>query len=170
MLGFKYSVFQHRHFIPFLSASHCFEHSTFFIYLKHSYINSWLASDQSNLFNLTAFTFFVAIVRSFLLCTVLTHQRGTNECTENYLTEFLVFIRPLFLLNLCQILRLRCVQVCLFMVYGMEYVLQGISSRTICTKYDLICSVFCTGDSVHVLATLCYRSSPDNRNKVLMVV
>lgn len=88
MLGFKYSVFQHRHFIPFLSASHCFEHSTFFIYLKHSYINSWLASDQSNLFNLTAFTQFVAIVRSFSLCTVLIHWRGTNESTENYITEF----------------------------------------------------------------------------------
>lgn len=40
LLGFKYSVSQHRHFSSFLSASHCFEHSTFFIYLKHSHINS----------------------------------------------------------------------------------------------------------------------------------
>ena len=42
----------------------------------------------------------------------------------------------------------------------------------ICTKNDPICSVFCTGDFVHLLdlTMLCYPGSPDNRNKVLMVV
>ena len=93
----------------------------------------------------------MAIVGSFLLCIVLIHWRGSENIQQSF-SVYQTAILAQFVLDFA-----------FAFAFAYEYVYLWYEVRIghlrICTKYDLICSVLCTGQFVHLLATLCYRGS-----------